>query len=226
MPLTSITRRASHDRSPIAVGDRRQPARRAPREPRRRTSPGARRGRQRATQPDAEPDADAQPDAHAGPDRADRPRRDRDVLRPRLRPRRRHVAVRRQGTGARRPGRPDDPRPLLPGHDPRLDPVRDARSASGSCTACEHRPTSPLVIFGRRGAVDGRWRGRDIPGRRGPACHPQDDRDGRRVVDHVADQRDRGRRSASCTPARSRRRSSFAARTATTRLQLWSKPTS
>ena len=122
MPLTSDTRRASHDRS----ADRRRRSSSAllvvllgglgggPRtalgadasdappsaEPHRRR---ARRRRPRPT-----------PTPTPTPSRPDRPRLDRDVLRPRLRPRRRDVAVRRQGTGPRRPGRRDDPRPLLP----------------------------------------------------------------------------------------------------------------
>ena len=53
--------------------------------------------------------------ARRDPDRADH------VLRSRLRPRRRDVAVRRARSGAGRPGRRDDPRPLLPGHDARHD---------------------------------------------------------------------------------------------------------
>ena len=50
-----------------------------------------------------------------------------DVLRPRLGPRRRDVAVRRPRPGARRPARCGDPRPLLRGDDARVERSGDAR---------------------------------------------------------------------------------------------------
>ena len=73
--------------------------------------------------PLAHPVADPEPLAHpvAEPDAAHREglhaHVQRDVLRPRLRPRRRPVAVRRAWPRRRGPGLCRDPRPLLPGHD-------------------------------------------------------------------------------------------------------------
>ena len=75
------------------------------------------------------------------PARRDRPRRHRHVLRPRLRPRRRHVPVRRAGPCPRRPGRRDDPRPLLRGDDARAA-ARPAGSASSCCRRSRRPPRS------------------------------------------------------------------------------------
>ena len=130
----------------------------------------------------ADPDADSDPppaDAHADPAGSDGPRLDRHLLRSRLRPRRRDVAVRRARACPRRPGRDDDPRPLLPRHDARLDPDHDpdprprpvSLARETERPAGRRRPSRP---------VDDRWRGRDVPGRRGPPGHPEDHRrDGR-----------------------------------------------
>ena len=88
--------------------------------------------------------------------RADRARLDRHLLRPRLRPRRRDVAVRRPRPRPRRPGRGDDPGPLLPRRDAGLDPDRDARSGSASLSTGRRR----------RSQAAGRLR---PPRRRGPS---------------------------------------------------------
>ena len=95
--------------------------------PRRRDVAPSRPGRDTRAEPSADPPRRRYPRRRlprcrladrGGPDR---PRRHRDVLRSRLRPRRRDVAVRRAGPGDRRPGRHHDPRALLPGRGPRPD---------------------------------------------------------------------------------------------------------
>ena len=96
-------------------------------------SAGRRPDRDADRQPDAGPTPTpslADPDADPAPER-DRPRRDDDLLRARLRPRRRDVAVRRARPGAGRPGRDDDPRPLLPRRHARDRPDDDAHPRPG-----------------------------------------------------------------------------------------------
>ena len=82
---------------------------------------------------------------------------DRDVLRSRLRARRRDVAIRRARSRAGRPGRGDDPRPLLPGHDPRIDRADDADPGPACCPAGRATPAEPLLVYGRLAAwtIDG-----------------------------------------------------------------------
>ena len=72
--------------------------------------------------------SDPQPLAHADayPERHHPARRQRHLLRPRLRSRRRAEPVRREGASGRRPDRGPDPGPLLPGRHARHGPARHA----------------------------------------------------------------------------------------------------
>ena len=156
------------------------------------------------------------------PDRPDGPRRDRHVLRPRLRSRRRDVAVRRARPCARRPGRGDDPGPLLPGRDARDDRDDPADPRPRPVDAGPRRRQPPLRIYGRRdrrGRSTASWR-RSRPTPRF-AVIPHDDRRRPAPADDLAaagrgpERRDPPRRPASP------RASSSAARRRTSRLQLW-----
>ncbi len=108
-------------RDACALGARHRVAGRARRAGRSRLGERGRPGGGADT--DAHADRDAHAAAHARPDpavarRADRPRLDGQVLRTRLRARRRDVPVRRPRARARGPGRSRHPRPLLPWRDP------------------------------------------------------------------------------------------------------------
>ena len=119
-----------------------------------------------------------------GPARRDRPRRHRHVLRPRLRPRGRPLPVRGAGPRPRRPGRRDDPRPLLPGDDARADAGQpDPRPRA--LVVCGHRGEAARPL--RTGhPLDHRWRRRVVPARREAPADPDDDGHGRRRTDVVA----------------------------------------
>ena len=86
---------------------------------------------------------------------------ERDVLRPRLRPRRRAVAVRRPRPRPRRPGRPDDPRPLL-----RAGPrsARRARRRSGPRARPDRLRRDRGEAARRSPAAAGRGRSTASPG--------------------------------------------------------------
>ena len=153
-------------------------------------------------------------------------RHDRDVLRARLRPRRRDVAVRRPRPGPRRPGRGGDPRPLLPGHDARLDRRRPRRSGSACCPTGRRRRPRRCSIYGRLAAVDDRRHRGDVPGRRGPAADPDDDRRRRPARDDLAAAGHRRERRGAARRRRSRPASSSAARRPAACSSCTSKPTS
>ena len=74
-----------------------------------------------------------------------------DVLRPRLGPWCRDVATRRPGSGTRRSGRGDDPRPLLRRYDDRVEGSGDDRSRAPARRLQGHRRQT-LVVHGRGGA--------------------------------------------------------------------------
>ena len=148
---------------------RRRPGRRSAGSARRRPDAIRRPERRADGFTESEPDADADSLADADPDPGtDRPRCDRHVLRPRLRSRRRDVAVRRPRPGARRPERDDDPRPLLPRRDARDDPDGGPRSASASCTAGRRR--RPCRSSSTAGARRGRSTASPRPSRPTRSC--------------------------------------------------------
>ena len=93
------------------------------------------------------PDADGP--VPAPPATADRPRRHRHVLRPRLRPRRRDVPVRRTRPRARRPGRARRSSPTTTGRDPRDDRPDHADPRPGPRRFAA-TTAKPLVLYGRR----------------------------------------------------------------------------
>ena len=132
----------------------------------------------------------------------------RDLLRARLRAWRRDVAVRRPRPRTRRSKRRDDPRPLLPGDDARIDPGDHLDPCPRPVRVDGHAGRAAARLRPAGGVDDRRHRG-VIPDRRGAAPDPHHDLDVDRPEDDLAPADHRGERGrpARCAEAGQRRRS-------------------